>query len=276
MKIQLIVPFLSIFFSITALEADDRSFIPKQFAIPSGLYCFFLPPKGWDIADPKLLSPHVQIGFFTKGKKEISPSLNLAVEETSLSLADYLKAVKAIHESDPSTRWRQLGKIQVLAGLAQLTEIDTQTEVGPMRILQMILVRDGKAYILTAGALKEEFAEHYQDFQKSFRSFQVTPDLISVVPQADRRDALKQAQESLSQKWTALSSSAKTPEALFADKSFQKDEWLPFQNMIVQQFEDMGAYWQVQILKAAQERFITFFSTELKSPKQENEHCSSN
>jgi len=266
MKIQLIVPFLSIFFSITALEADDRSFIPKQFAIPSGLYCFFLPPNGWNIADPKLLSPHVQIGFFTKGKKETSPSLNLAVEETNLSLTDYLKAVKAIHESDPSTHWRQLGKIQALAGLAQLTEIDTKTEVGPMRILQMILVRDGKAYILTAGALKEEFAEYYQDFQKSFRSLQVTSDLISSVPQADRRDALKQAQESLFQKWAALSSNAQTGETLFADKYFQKDVWLPFQNMIIQQFADMGAYWQVQILKAAQEHSITFSSAALESP----------
>jgi len=221
----------------------------------SSSYCFFQSPKGWNISDPKLFSPRVQIGFFSRGKKEIGPSLNLAIEETHLPLSDYLKAVKAIHESDPASRWRQLGKIQTQAGLAQLTELDTKTELGPMRILQMILVKDGKAYILTAGAHKEEFAEYYQDFQKSFRSFQITVDLISSIPQADRRERLKQAQEGLFQKWSALCTDSMSAEALFSDSVFQKEAWLPFQNLVIQQFEDMGVFWQVQILRATQEHF---------------------
>ncbi len=91
------------------------------------------------------------------------------MEETSASLSEYLKAVKAIHEQGKH-QWRALGKVRTNAGLAQLTEMDSGSEWGPIRILQLILIKDGSAYVLTAAALREEFAEYYQQIQSAFRS----------------------------------------------------------------------------------------------------------
>jgi hypothetical protein len=64
------------------------------------LQCYFLPPDGWDIAAPETLSPKVKIAFFKKNNKGFSPTINLAVEDTSVSSSEYLKAVKTIHEQD--------------------------------------------------------------------------------------------------------------------------------------------------------------------------------
>jgi len=131
--------------------------------------CFFLPPKNWEIADPRSLSPRVKIAFIKNTGKGLCPSINLAVEQTQVSLSDYLKAVKAIHEQDRNNRWRALGKVRTAAGLAQLTEIDSSSEWGSVRLLQLILLKSGTAYVLTAAALKEEFSDFYKEFQSAFR-----------------------------------------------------------------------------------------------------------
>src|SRR5262249_14657035 len=78
----------------------------------SPLECFFLPPKGWEIADPKMLSPRVKISFVKNTGKEFRPSINLAVEPTQASPSEYLKAVRAIHEQDRTNHWRALGKVR--------------------------------------------------------------------------------------------------------------------------------------------------------------------
>ena len=117
--------------------------------------CFFISPENWDIADPGTLSPKVKIAFLKNSGKGFCPSINLAIEETDVSLSDYLKAVKAIHEQDRNNHWRPLGKVRTAAGLAQLTEIDSTTEWGPVRILQLILMRDKRVYVLTAQPLEK-------------------------------------------------------------------------------------------------------------------------
>jgi hypothetical protein len=131
----------------------------------------------------------------------------------------------------------------------------------------MIFLSGDKAYILTAGASKEEFASYYQEFQKAFRSFTLTPDPIATLPQEKQRETLRCAQKELLQQWEALLTLQQTPETLFADADFQKKHWAPFQELVIQQFSEMGAHWQVQCLKATQDQFLKKHS----EPKKENE-----
>jgi len=218
--------------------------------------CFFIPPEGWEIADPRSLSSKVKIAFLKKSMNGFCPSINLAVEDTDATLNEYLKAVKAIHEQDRTNQWRALGKVRTGAGLAQLTEVDSTTEWGPVRILQLILVKEGHAYVLTAAALKEEISNYYKDFQSSFRSFTLSNDLFSNVPQTERRQLLKQQQFDLfAASENFYRSQKKNP---MQDQDFKEQHWLPFQTTILDEFGDMGAFWQILVLRNAHEKLISY------------------
>lgn len=205
-------------------------------------YAFFTPPKKWEIVDPKALSPRVKMGFVGSTRKELRPSLNLAVEEVALDTNEYVAAVRKVHESNPNNRWRDLGKFSTPAGDARLTEIESKKEGANVRLLQLILVKKGTAYIITASALKEEFSLFYEDFKSAFRSFEVTSDLIGAVPDPSQREMLKKLCTGLKE-----TSRTKTPEA------FQKEDWISFQNVILQNFSNMGAFWQVLMLQSQQQ-----------------------
>jgi hypothetical protein len=60
----------------------------------SSSYCYFIPPKGWDLADQARLSPRVKICFIGKSQKSLLPSVNLAQEEVDVSLKTYIDIVK--------------------------------------------------------------------------------------------------------------------------------------------------------------------------------------
>jgi hypothetical protein len=137
-------------------------------------FCYFVPPKGWHAAEAEQLSSHVKVGFIGKGRSSFCPSLNLALEEVALSAEKYVEAVKKLHQADKKNVWRDLGKIQTRSGEAHLTAIDTKTEFGPVRLMQMILVKNGMAYVLTGAALKEEFSLLYKEFQGAFQSLTIT------------------------------------------------------------------------------------------------------
>lgn len=215
---------------------------------------FFVPPKGWEIADPRTFSPHVQLAFLKNTGKGFCPSINLAVEETDVSLSEYLKAVKAIHEQDKGNHWRLLGKVRTPAGLAQLTEIDSTTAFGPVRLLQLILLKEGHAYVVTAAALREEFSNFYKEFQTSFRSLTITSDLFANIPQLDLRENLKQAQAKLySAAEERLRSQENIPN-LLEDPAFREKHWTVYQKTVLSDFEEMGAYWQILVLRSAYEK----------------------
>lgn len=230
--------------------------VTQSLESPESIQCFFVPPEGWEIADPKTFSPQVKIAFLKRGNKGFCPSINLAIEETQVSLNDYLKAVKAIHEQNRNNHWRALGKVRTPAGLAQLTEIDCATELGAIRILQLILMKEGRAYVLTAAARKEEFSDYYKEIQSAFRSLTLTSDLLSNIPQLERREILKEKQHQLldAAEQSMLASAEKTQPLV--DPSFQENHWLPFQQSVLDNFGDMGAFWQVLLLKTTQEKLL--------------------
>lgn len=224
--------------SLFSEEADPPQLLEES----KESFCYFHPPKGWEIAQST--SPHVKMAFVKKDKKEgFCPSINLAIEEVGTgSLSDYLNAVKAIYEQNRNNRWRKLGKVHTGAGDAQLTEIDTISQLGSVRMLQLIFLKDGRAHILTAAALKNDFCAYYRDFQEAFRSFTITQDLLEPIPQLQRKVDLKNSQESLLQ--------------ASAEEEFEKKHWAAFESKIREEYEDMGLFWQALVLKHYREMCV--------------------
>ena len=135
----------------------------------------FTPPEGWHLADTKNLPQHVQMMVVGKGKHEFPPSINLSTEEFDGTIKDYLKIVKEINASQGSD-WKDLGIIRTPAGEGSLSQADVVTEWGPVRMLHVILSKNGLIYILTAAALKDEFPKFYKTFFDSLRSVQINKD----------------------------------------------------------------------------------------------------
>lgn len=132
-------------------------------------HLIFTPPKGWVAADSSQLPPSVKMMFIGKSNLSLPPSLNLGMESFEGSLQEYLATVERINRS-LGAEWEDLGFIQVLAGKASLSQVDAQTEWGMVRMMHIILVEHGYAFILTAAALKDDFAKYYEDFFHSFKS----------------------------------------------------------------------------------------------------------
>jgi len=152
---------LSILFTSIQLNAEESetSILPKQEAEVA----LFTPPTGWRLADSKALPPSVKVMVVGKGEHEFPPSMNLGTESFSGTLQDYLKVIKDINDKQGAT-WKDLGMIKTEAGEASLSQLDTKTEWGNVRMMHVILVKNGMVFILTSAALQEEFPKFYKDF----------------------------------------------------------------------------------------------------------------
>ncbi len=192
-------------------------------------HCTFIPPTGWEIAQLKNPSPHVKIGFISKGTGEFRPSINLAEEEVDVPLKEYVKAVKELQLADPTTKWRDLGKFQMQGGTGRLTEMTSVSPWGEIKILQALFVAEDKAYILTAAVLKEDLPKFQNELLKSFRSLIIAEELWAPIT-----DTLKQAE------FQALFSALGGPE--------KEDEWKMLQAQVISH-KALGPYWQFLVLK---------------------------
>jgi len=201
---------------------------------------YFTPPENWQDADPKLLAPMVKMGYFGKGNTEFHPSINIAIEKIDdTSLKEYVKVVKKIHTSNRTTTWRNLGKFQTQAGKAQLTEITTKNQMGIIKMLQLIIVHEDHAYILTAAARKEEFVTFRNSFIKAFRSLKLTDDLFNELKDEKRKEVLLSHLHEI--KDLCLNEEA--------EENTKKKKLLLFHSHLVTEYKDMGAYWQYLVLK---------------------------
>lgn len=129
----------------------------------------FTPPAGWHFAEAASLPASVKTLVIGKGGFEFPPSINLGMEVYPGTLKQYLKRVKEINDAQ-GHRWKDLGKIRTQAGDASLSQADKQTQWGEVKMMHVILQKNGIIYILTAAALKEEFPKFYKDFFNSFCS----------------------------------------------------------------------------------------------------------
>ncbi len=192
--------------------------------------CYFHPPEGWVPAPPDVLAPLVKIGFLEPKHFGFRSSLNLAEEEIDCTLDEYLEAVKAIHTASRQNRWTYLGKFPTKAGPAALSQFDTKTSWGAVRMLQLIFVRDSKAYILTAASSQSQFPKMMKTFKECFGSFCITDNLLSAIEDGEKRRQLQELQ--------ALSLKESTEENL--EETFKKK--------VLQDCKDLGAYWQALVI----------------------------
>lgn len=191
-------------------------------------HCFFLPPLGWVPAAKENLSPLVKAGFLDPKNFGFPASLNLAVEEIDCSLEEYLDAIKKIHTTDHHNSWTNLGHFPTKAGPAILTQIDSTSSFGPVRVLQLILLRGTNAYVLTAAASKKQFSKHLSAFKTAFSSLSVSEDLFSAVSDEKKREKIKKLQ------------------TLYLNG--EESGWENFQNEILHGFKELGPYWQALVI----------------------------
>lgn len=261
--------------------------------------CFFIPPKGWEIANPEMLSPRVHICFLGKASQG-SPSINLATERVNVTLDAYVEAVRKIHAGDPNSRWRDLGKYKTLMGEGRLTELETPSDAGISRMVQLIVIKDEIAYILTASAPKENFSKFYKTFDQTLRTLQASTNLVESYGNLENRNQLRALIDEVTTKFRAalgfqinvadviqkesadyyknyanrrnprilnkivekLDAQLKEASRRDAVKVFQSEEfhekvWVPFEQKIINDFTEMGPYWQILILKEIQTKLIT-------------------
>ncbi len=135
-----------------------------------------IPPKGWEcIDDKKQLPAKVELVFIGTGKGQFTPSLNLATEETSLSVVEYVKLAQMHHASQGETTCRSLGTLETQEGPAHMLQIDRNTQWGVVRFIQGTVIKNGVAYVITTTCLQEDFIDLSPHFLRAIQSFTINP-----------------------------------------------------------------------------------------------------
>lgn len=245
--------------------SQPNNFFEKTAEIKEPGAVLFTPPEGWMMADAKALPASVKIMVVGQGEHEFPPSINLGVEEFTGTLKDYLKTIKAINDSQ-GAEWKDLGTIRTEAGNASLSQVDSKTEWGDVRMMHVVLVKNKHAFILTAAALKEEFPRFYKDFFRSMRSLRINKDVYEMVPTANRRTQLEKADTALKDGWNSLIDKEKGEDSdadtrmlthrVFESAEFQEKYWTPFKSMLESDFRDLGKDWQEYLLTKIQNDLI--------------------
>lgn len=212
----------------------------------------FVPPQGWMAADPDTLPRSVKAMVVGKGAHDYPPSINLGMEKYEGSLKSYLKNIKMINEAQNAS-WKDLGHIATESGNASLSQVDMKTEWGDVRLMHVIVVRYGTAYILTAAALKEDFPTHYKDFFASMRSLKINKDVYEMCKNPQMRARLQTSVQNLKRQWLDLVNEAKSihgdqqeplSQELFTSEPFQKELWTPFTDLLSSEFSELGDKWK--------------------------------
>ena len=76
---------------------------------------------------------------------------------------------------------------------------------------------------------------------------------------------LKGKQHQLIQAAEEMLVDSKENKNLLEDSHFQEKHWIPFQQAVLSSFNDMGAFWQVLILRNAQEKLLSLNGPEVPS-----------
>lgn len=214
---------------------------------------YFTPPSGWMLADPAALPGKVKTMVIGKALSSFPPSINLSTEPYSGTLKQYLKIVKNMNSAQ-GYEWKDLGTIQTAAGTASLSQVDTKSQWGTIRLMHVILVREGSVYILTASALKNEFPSYYKDFFASLKSLRIIKDPYEMIDDRQLRKELQTCVSSIEEKWKLALAKEKSekPEAsveslqelVFQSEEFQNNVWKPFKETLKKKYYQAGEEWQ--------------------------------
>lgn len=234
---------------------------------------YFTPPSGWRLADLSALPvKHSKIIVVGESISNCPPWMNLTSEAYQGTLKQYLKIVQNKSRAKGET-CRDLGMIRTEAGQGNLSQADSKMAWGEMRLMHLILLKYGRIYILTAYALKEEFATFYKDFFAAMRSLRVGKDIYDLLP-SQQRPQLKKAADQLVLQWEALLAKKENEHAgiekedlqkkVFHSSEFQKEYWIPFQKVIQDKYHAIGPEWQSLFLQKIEDRLFN------KSMSKEN------
>jgi hypothetical protein len=261
------------FASICLIEAGQpTTSIAPSAAIPAKTpsenegIILFTPPANWLRADSNILPTHVRVMVVGKAPSSFPPSLNLSCEPYQGTLKQYLKIVKNMNAAK-GYEWKDLGNIQTQAGIGNLSQVDTKTQWGDVRLMHVILIKNGNVYILTASALKEEFSIFYNQFFAAMRSLRIAKDIYEIVTNSQQRIQLKNAAHQLQLQWQALLvqkqqedpqlNQIELGEKVFNSEEFQNTIWKPFQEMLNQKYKQWGAEWCSLFLQKLEDQLLT-------------------
>lgn len=269
--------FLLVFaFLMTSLHAEPSSFPTPPKAVETKEkekvkeeneeeIVLFTPPTGWMLADPNALPGRVRTMVVGKGASSFPPSINLSTEPYKGTLKQYLKIVKNMNVAQ-GHEWKDLGTIQTQAGVASLSQVDTKSQWGVVRLMHVILVKNGNVYILTASALKDEFSVYYKDFFASMRSLRIFKDPYEMITDTQLRTQLRTATDKIKTQWQTLlvqkqkenpeMSPENVKEAVFDSDDFQKTIWNPFKEMLKDKYKQFGEEWQSLFLQKLEDQLF--------------------
>lgn len=218
----------------------------------------FIPPKGWSAADSAVLPSTVQFLVFGKGAHPFPPSMNLTTEPFGGSLKQYLGIVKNMNAAQ-GYEWKDLGTIETESGPASLSQVDTKSEWGEVRMMHVIFIKDNRIFNLTSAALKEEFSKFYKDFFTAVGTLRINKDILDMVKQPQKKTELKTAYNKVLNQWKDLLMQKKKEQPtveidsmkdqLFESKQFQTQVWTSFKDNLNKKYSDMGPEWQDFVLQ---------------------------
>lgn len=211
------------------------------------------PPEGWGMAPQDNLPGSVRFMVVGKGSQPLPPSMNLSAEPFKGTLKQYLKIVKGMNEAQ-GYEWKDLGMISTEAGPASLSQVDTKSEWGEIRMMHVITVQNGFVYILTSAALKDEFSKFYKTFFEAMKTLRINKDIFEMVNNPQKKTELKSSYDTILKQWKNLLAQKKhenptipmekLKDQVFESEQFQTKTWKSFKEIINQKFSDMGKPWQ--------------------------------
>lgn len=216
----------------------------------------FTPPTGWGLASRETLTPAIKVMVVGKGQNEYPPSINLATENWSGTLKDYLKVIKDLNDAQ-CTDFKDLGKVKTEAGDAVLTQEDIATKWGDVRQMHLFYLHNGVVYILTAASLKEEFPKYYKEFFNSMTSLRINKGVFEMIADQKRREMLSIASDKVVNAFKEMMvKQSLSSSQVFMSADFQKTYWEPFKTMVLKDYADMGDNWQNMMLGQIQTTMI--------------------
>lgn len=268
MKKNLLLLFFSSFSFLLTFECFSSTFFQSQQLTEknSQELVYFSPPSNWKIADSKLLPKSVKIMVIGESPSTFPPSMNLSLEPYRGTLKQYLKLIKNMDESR-GNEWKDLGFVHTEAGKASLSQVDEPSQWGIKRLMRAILLKNNTIYILTASALKEEFAQFYNHFFNAMRSLRVVKEPLEMVCNVQQRTQLRLASQKLQVQWNSLLARYHLEEAnltedelkekVFQLKEFQHSYWIPLQERLNQKHADLGLEWRDLFLNKLKQDLYT-------------------
>lgn len=192
----------------------------------STLHCYFTPPKDWKLADPKTLSKRTIIGYIDTKKSGLYPSINLTTEKIQISFHEYLDVVRK-NCLEKKQVWKSLGMIETGSGKAALASIEVSTKFGTARLLQAVLMREERVFILTTCSLKKDFVKHMDIFKEVIHSMTITENLFFAIKDENKQKAFLNA-------WQKKKNNIDSEE---------------FERIVLKEGASLGSCWQILMLR---------------------------